>query len=291
MLLSWGYVFMNKLCIVTDTAASLPTGVDKQLGIHLVPMSIVLGDKTFREGVDMDSGSLYDLLRQGEMPTTSQPAPGDFLQVFQPLVDAGQQVIAVLVTSKASGTFQSARIAADMLPAGAVTVFDSASFAMGTGLLTIAAAEAANAGQTFLEIMELLEHLRDIHRIYLAVPTLKYLQKSGRVNMTQALVGKLLNIKPILSAEEGLVNVVEKARSWHGAIKKVLAMVKEVAGEQAVVVAVQHAGDLPAAEELAAKVRTELNVRQLYTSELSASLAMHGGPGMLGLAVYPVESV
>lgn len=282
---------MNKLSIVTDTAASLPTGLAEELGIHLVPMSIVLGDKTFREGVDMDSGSLYDLLRQGEMPTTSQPAPGDFLEVFRPLVDAGQRVMAVLVTSKASGTFQSARIAADMLPAGAVTVFDSASFGMGTGLLTIAATEAANAGQSAEEIRQLLERLRTAHRIYLAVPTLKYLQKSGRVNMTQALMGKLLNIKPILSAEDGLINVVEKARSWQGALSRILAMAKELVGDQPVVVAVQHAGDLQAAEDFLAKVQAELVVKKCYISELSASLAMHGGPGMLGLAVYPLDSL
>lgn len=278
---------MNKICIVTDSASSLPAGIARELGLRLVPMSVVLGDQTYREGVDMDRDALYALLRRGEMPTTSQPAPGDFLQVFQPLVEAGQQVVAVLVTGKASGTVQSARIAADMLPAGAVSIIDSASFGMGTGLMAMAAAEAAKAGQTLEEIEQLLAELRQAHRIYLAVPTLKYLQKSGRVNMTQALMGKLLNIKPVLGVEDGAVNVVDKARSWQAALNRVLVMAREAVGERPAVVAVQHADDPAAAAELATKVRAELNVDQLYISELSASLAMHGGPGMLGLAVYP----
>lgn len=280
---------MNKISIVTDSAASLPDQVVTQLGIKVVPMSVILGDRNFREGVDMDSAGLYDLLRRGEMPTTSQPAPGDFLEVFQPLVEAGQQVIAVFVTGKASGTVQCARIAADMLPDGAVHIFDSASFGMGTGLLSIAAAEAVLAGHPQDQIMHLLERLRPMTRIYAAVPTLKYLQKSGRVNMTQALLGKVLNIKPILGTEDGLVNVVDKARSWQGAISKMVELAKASAGGRPVAAAVQHGGDPAQAEELLVKVQAELNVSRLYVSEVSASLAMHGGPGMMGLALHPLE--
>lgn len=171
-------------------------------------------------------------------------------------------------------------------------VFDSASTAMGTGLLALAAAEAAQGRSVSVEeVLQLLGRLRDSLRIYLAVPTLKYLQKSGHVNLTQALVGMLLNIKPILSTEQGLVNVVEKTRSWPAAINRVLWLAKEAAGGRRVVVAVQHAWDLPGARALAAKARDELNVERLYISQLSVSLAMHGGPGMLGLAVYPAAVV
>lgn len=280
---------MNRIAIVTDSAASLPEDVVKELGIHVVAMSITLGDQNFREGLDMSSGELYDLLRRGEMPSTSQPAPGEFLEVFRPLIEAGQQVLAVFVTGKASGTVQSARIAAEMLPEGAVHIFDSESFGMGTGLLTIAAAEAALAGHPLPEIVHLLERLRSATHIYAAVPTLKYLQKSGRVNMTQALLGKMLNIKPILGTEDGFVNVVEKARSWQGAISRMVGIAKESAGGHPVVVAVQHGADPQAAEQLLAKAQAELNVRRFYVSEVSASLAMHGGPGMMGLALHPAE--
>jgi len=280
---------MNRIAIVTDSAASLPEQAISELGIKVVAMNVNLGDQSFREGLDMSSAELYELLRRGEMPTTSQPAPGEFLEVFRPLVEAGQQVLAVFVTSKASGTVQSARIAADMLPEGAVHVFDSESFGMGTGLLTIAAAEAALAGHPLEEIVHLLQRLRSVTRIFAALPTLKYLQKSGRVNMTQALLGKVLNIKPILGTEDGLVNVVEKARSWQGAISKMIEIAKEGAGGRPVVVAIQHGADPEAAEQVLAKVQAELNVRHHYVSEVSASLSMHGGPGMIGLALHPVE--
>ncbi|MGI6358040.1 MAG: DegV family protein [Bacillota bacterium] len=278
---------MSKITIVTDTAACLPAEAAAKLGIELVPMSVSVGQQTFREGVDMDMAALYELLRRGEMPTTSQPAPGDFLQVFQPLVDAGHQVIGVFVTGKASGTVQSARIAAEMLPAGAVTVFDSESFAMGTGLLAIAAAEAALAGHPVDQIIHLLEQLRSATHVYAAVPTLKYLQKSGRVNMTKALIGRMLNIKPILGTDQGNVQVVDKARSWPAAINRMVELIKEAAGGHPVAVAVHHAEDTVAAGELLAKLQAELDVRQHYVCDISASLAMHGGPGMLGVAFHP----
>ncbi len=279
---------MSKVHVVTDSQASLPEELLGLLPISVVPMAVQLGAITYREGIDLDKDSLYDLLRRGEMPTTSQPSPGDFLEIFKPLVEQGKKIIGVFVTGKASGTCECARLAAEMLPEADITVFDSETAAMGTGLMAIAAAEAAVEGKTKEGILAKLEQIRSNNRVYIAVPTLKYLQKSGRVKMVQAMLGAVLNIKPILSAVDGYVVVHDKARSWQGAVQKIERMVLEGAAGRKVVLAVQHAQDPQGAADLIARLSEKLDIQQSYTSEMSASLAMHGGAGMLTVAYYPV---
>lgn len=280
---------MSNLHIVTDSAASLPQEAVANLPLSVLPMWVQVGDRSLREGVDIDSAGLYEMIRQGALPTTSQPSPGDFLEIFKPLVEQGKTIIAVLVTSKASGTCASARIAAEMLPAGAVTVFDSATTAMGTGLQALAAAEAAHAGKTLPEIMAKLEELRDSNKVYLAVPTLQHLRRSGRVSQAQALLAGLLNIKVVLSADDGLIVVSEKARSWQGAVSKVEALTVEAGKAGPLIVAVQHTDAPEQAQELFARLQGKVSIARGYISELSASLAVHGGPGMLGVVFCPAR--
>ncbi len=275
---------MSNLHIVTDSAASLPQEAVAGLPLSILPMWVQAADQSLREGIDIDSAGLYELLRRGALPTTSQPAPGNFLDVFKPLVEQGKTIIAVLVTARASGTCASARIAADMLPAGAVTVFDSATTAMGTGLQALAAAEAARAGKTLPEIMEKLVELRDGIKVHIAVPTLQHLRRSGRVSQAQALLAGLLNIKVVLTTENGLVVVGEKARSWQGAINNVEARIIEAGKAGALIVAIHHTDIPEQAQELYARLQGKLDIAHGYVSELSASLAVHGGPGMLGAA-------
>lgn len=280
---------MSNLHIVTDSAASIPSDALNGLPLSILPMWVQEGDRSLREGVDIDSLGLYELQRQGALPTTSQPSPGDFLAIFQPLVDQGKTIIAVLVTSKASGTCDSARMAADMLPAGSVVVFDSATTAMGTGLQALAAAEAAQAGKCLPEIIAKLEQLRAANKVYIAVPTLQHLRRSGRVSHAQALLAGILNIKVILTAEDGLVVVKEKARSWQNAVNRLEKLVESAGSSEPLVIAVQHTDALDKAQELYQRLQGKIQVSRGYISELSASLAVHGGPGMLGVTYCPAR--
>ncbi|HHW99104.1 MAG TPA: DegV family protein [Firmicutes bacterium] len=275
---------MSNLHIVTDSAASLPAQIVGDLPLTILPMWVQLPDRSLREGVDIDSARLYDLQRQGVLLTTSQPSPGDFLEIFKPLVKQGKQVIAVLVTSKASGTCASAQMAAEMLPEGAVTIFDSATTAMGTGFQALAAAEAVQAGKTREEVLSLLEQVRASNRVYFALPTLQHLRRSGRVSLAQALLGGLLNIKVVLTAEDGLVVVSDKARSWQGAVNKMEALVMAAAEAGPLALAVQHTGVPDQAQELYERLQGKVAISRGFINELSASLAVHGGPGMLGVA-------
>ncbi|NLY53906.1 MAG: DegV family protein [Firmicutes bacterium] len=280
---------MSQIHIVTDSAASLPIAAIEHLPISIVPMYVQADKQSLREGVNIDSAGLYDLFRRGILPSTSQPAPGDFLEIFQPLVEQGKQVLAILVTSKASGTCDSARIAADMLPKGAVTIFDSASTGMGTGWQAIAAAEAALAGRPLPEIVSRLEAIRSHTQVRVALPTLKYLQRSGRVNLAQALLGGLLNIKVILSIENGEVLPHDKVRSWQGAVTRMVDAVQAAAAAEPLAVAVHHTDAPQAAADFYAKLHSRVEIARGYITELSAALGVHGGPGMLGVVYFPAR--
>ncbi|NLW17600.1 MAG: DegV family protein [Firmicutes bacterium] len=280
---------MPNLHIVTDSAASLPPQAIQGLPLTVVPMWVQMAEDSFREGIDINSTRLYEMQRQGMLPTTSQPAPGDFLNVFKPLVEQGKRVIAILVTAKASGTCASARIAAEMLPEGAVTIFDSATTAMGTGFQALAAAEAVQRGQTFPEIMSLLEQIRANNRVYVALPTLQHLRRSGRVSLAQALLGGLLNIKVVLTATDGLIVVGDKARSWQGVVNKLESLVTEAAAEGPLALAVQHTAIPEEAQELYDRLAKKVPISRGFITELSASLAVHGGPGMLGVTFCPAH--
>lgn len=280
---------MSEFHIVTDSAASLPNEAIKDLPLSIIPTWVQVTDRSFREGVDLDSAKLYELYRQGALPTTSQPSPGDFLELFKSLVDQGRKVIAVLVTAKGSGTCASASIAAEMLPEGAVTVFDSATTAMGTGLQAIAAAEAARASQSMPEIMAKLVDVRENTKVHLAVPSLQYLRRSGRISQAQALLAGLLNIKVVLTTENGLVVVGEKTRSWQNAISRLEAQVIRAGENSPLVLAVYHTDVPELAREFYQRLQAKVSIARGYISELSASLAVHGGPGMLGAAFCPAH--
>ncbi len=280
---------MSEIHILTDSAASLPKEAINDLPLSVIPTWIQVANHSFREGTEFDSAKLYELFRQGALPTTSQPSPGDFLEFFKPLVEQGKRVIAVLVTAKGSGTCASASIAAEMFPEGAVTVFDSATTAMGTGLQAIAAAEAARAGQSMQEIMDKLVEVRENIKVHLAVPTLQYLCRSGRISQAKALLAGILNIKVVLTTENGTVVVGEKTRSWPNAIKVLEAQVANVGEKTPLILAVYHT-DVPAlAREFYQRLETKVSIARGYISELSASLAVHGGPGMLGAAFCPAH--
>lgn len=273
---------MSNLHIITDSAASIPSDAIKDLPMSVLPMWVQVNNDSYREGIDLDSAGLYEFFAQGALPTTSQPSPGDFLELFEPLAAQGKEIIAVLVTDKASGTCDSARIAAEMLPDASITVFDSAMTGMGTGLQALAAAKAARDGKNKDEIVTILQKLRDDITVNIAVPTVQYLRRSGRISNMQALLAGLLNIKVVLTTDDGLVVVGDKSRSWQGAIKKMEARVEQAGLKGPLVLAVHHTNTPDLAAEFCERLQSKATIVRSYVSELSASLAVHGGPGMLG---------
>ncbi len=196
--------------IIVDSTSDLTPEVARQ--VKTVPLTIHFGEKQYVSGVDIDSKKFYEMLVESDvLPTTSQPTPYAFSQVFQEVVDAGDTAVCLTVSSKLSGTYQSASIAAEEFP-GKIFVVDTLTVAIGGGILAEYALQLANSGMEAEELARELLAQRQKVRVLALVDTLEYLKKGGRISSTVAFAGGLLNIKPVISVTDGEVKMMGKAR-------------------------------------------------------------------------------
>ncbi len=270
--------------IVVDSTASLTPELVAQNDITVIPVAIQIGSETYAEDVTITKEQFYRYLAEGAQPITSQPSPGTFYQTYQSLVGQARSIISIHLTGKHSGTVQSARLAAEMLPEADITVVDSGLTSAAMGLMALVAAHAAKLGQTKQEVLEVIEGARERIHVYVCVPTLAYLRRSGRVSFAQAALADMLAVKPILTMRDGLLLVAEKVRTYRRALDRAISLAQEQVGLSPVQVAIVHANVPEAAEEFKREVEARLNVVSMMVSDIGSALAAHGGPGMLGLA-------
>jgi DegV family protein with EDD domain len=272
--------------IVVDSTASMPDRFLEDLGVTVVPVAVQIGDRTYDDGVDLTREEFYRALESGARPLTSQPAPGTFYDVYRRLLadDPSSAIVSIHLTGKHSGTVQSAKLAAEMFPGQDIEVVDSGFTSAALGLLTMVAAHAARLGQSKREILDAIEDARQRILVYVCVPTLEYLRRSGRVSFAQAALADILSIKPILTMRHGLLEVAEKVRTYRRALERAVDMVEEQVGRAKLQIAIVHANAPEAAEEFRRQVEERLNVMSAVVADIGSALAAHGGPGMLGLA-------
>ena len=277
--------------IVTDSTADIPPLLLQQYDIRVVPINIQFGRETYEENINIDRATFLRWLDEREMPTSSQPSPGRFTQVFQTLVEEGyEQLLCVAITSKHSGTYQSALLASSMMPQVQIEVWDSLAISMGTGFQALAAARMAERGASLEAILGQLEKIRDGMRTYFTPATLKYLQKSGRVGTLSGVLASLLDIKPIIHVEDGTLDVREKVRTRGKALKRMVELIMEdLAGAGSVRLAIPHAEALEEARWLGDQLEAVLNCAETHIVDLACSLTVHGGPGLVGVIAYGEE--
>jgi len=275
--------------IVTDSTAYLPEEVVQRYGIQVIPLNVLFGERTYKEGLDLSYEQFYQMLAQAKnLPTTSQPAVGEFYELYSKLVQDGSEVISIHISSKLSGTIDSALMACKELPEASISVVDSLSTAVGLELMVIAAAEAVAAGQSRAEVVAMLEQMVRETRLFFVVDTLEYLQKGGRIGGAAALVGTLLNVKPILHLKDGRIEPLSKVRTKRKAVKELLGlMVEEMGSEEPVRIAVGHAVALKEGQSLLEKAQSRLNCTVSYLAQIGPVIGTHTGPGALGLATCP----
>ena len=281
---------VKRIAIVTDSAASVPPELAREVELEIVPVGIQIDNQFHREGLDLSPEEFYAQLEEKENITTSQPSPGDFLDIYTRLVDRAKEIISIHVTSRQSGTVQVARLLKEHIPIP-ITVVDSESASMGQGFAALAAARAAPLGKGREEILEIIERVKEKTTVFVAVPTLKYLARSGKVSRVQAMVASLLTIKPILGIKDGLVQAVDKKRSYRQALQRMIALVEERFPSERLTVAVLHSNARDKAEEFKQRVEERLRCAQVFVTEMGASLAVHGGQGMLGIAACPADEL
>lgn len=281
---------MGTVRIVTDSTADLPKELAEKYGVIVVPLKIMFGQEVYRDGVDLDSAAFYNrLTKSALLPTTSQPSPGEFVAVYERLTQKGDSVISIHLSSALSGTFHSAQLAKTMVDSKDIFVIDSRTVSMGLGLIALAAAKAAKEGQTRKEIFTLINDLINKVNVLFVVDNLDYLERGGRIGKAGAMLGSLLNIKPILTFKEGQVTPLEKVRGKSKALDRLveLACASYDPGRR-VVCSIVHADDYTSMMKLQEKVSAAYNCAEIIISELGPVVGTHGGPGVVGLVVYPV---
>ncbi|WP_163879436.1 DegV family protein [Paenibacillus favisporus] len=284
---------MTQPVIVTDSTADIPEDIAKQHDIHVVPLRLMFGEDTFEDGVDISAEVFYKRLVQSEqLPTTSQASPADYMQVYQEIMNdyPGSPIISFHISSGLSGTYQSATIAKSMLEGDPdITIVDSKSASYGFGLLVVHAARLAAEGKTVEEIVRSVEEVRRQRKLYFLVDTLEYLQKGGRIGKAAAMIGNLLNIKPILSIdEEGIIYAVEKVRGRKKALARILERFREdLGGVQNINVAVGHTADPASAEPVLEDLSRDFRLQEVVLTNIGPVVGTHVGPGTLAVFIWP----
>jgi DegV family protein with EDD domain len=280
---------MLPIAIVTDTDSSLPAALAAQFGIQQVPINIHFGEETFRSGVDIDDTEVFVRIdRDGKLPTTSAPTPGQFSEAYQTAFDAGaQSVLCFCVSAEISGTYNAALTARELLPDRDITIVDSRTLSMGQGFMVLAAAEAIQRGASKDEAIAVAESLRERTHVYAALATLKYLAMSGRVGHLAAGMANLLNIKPILTVRDGKLDMLEKVRTQQKAWNRVIELtVESLGGCPLERMGIIHVNAPEKAREFEAQLRTHLACPdEVITADFSPGLSIHSGTGIVGVVV------
>ncbi|MBR2567352.1 MAG: DegV family protein [Paenibacillus sp.] len=283
----------HKVAIVTDSTADIPEDIIRKYGIHVVPLRLLFGEETYADGIDLTSEQFYDKLRQSAvLPTTSQPSPTDFMNVYQSLLEEepDRSIVSIHLSSGMSGTYQSAMLGKSLLERDSdITVIDSKSASYGYGLMVVHAAELAEQGKSAVEIAAAVEAMQKSRKLFFLVDSLEYLQKGGRIGKASAILGTLLNIKPILSIdEEGIIYAVEKVRGHKKAMARIVELFqKDLAGKR-VNLAVGHTADLTSAEACAEQLKGHFTLNEVIYTNIGAVIGSHVGPGVIAIFMWPV---
>jgi DegV family protein with EDD domain len=275
--------------VVTDSTAYLPADVAEAARISVVPLTVAVSGQEGREGVDVSPADVARALRERRFTvTTSRPSPAEFAAVYRGLVaDGTSRVVSVHLSSRLSGTYESALLAAEEF-GGAVRVVDSASAGIGVGMVALAASRIAAAGGDVEAVRTAaLAASERVHTLFY-VDTLEFLRRGGRISAAQAFVGTALAVKPILHVARGEVVLKEKVRTSGRALARLADLAVEAAGQSDVDIAVQHLDAGDRAEALFDTLVERLGDRaqDRYLSEVGAVVAAHTGPGVIGVTVH-----
>lgn len=279
-----------KLAIITDSTSDLKKEELERLQVEAVPLHVNFQNKTWRDWVEISPAEIIKGVKEGaDLPSTSQPSPAEFAVAYERAVEAGAEAILVItISSKISGTFQSANIAAEEATVP-VTVFDSLAASLGHGEMVRTASRMRGAGAALDDILAAITTIRDTNFVVFTVGTLEYLQKNGRIGRASAFVGGLLNVKPILTLEDGVVGPLTRARGLKKAQQEMVDRFKAYAEKQdgPVVLNVIHVQDRAAAERLREAIDAA-GIQYQFGGfhEIGAVIASHTGPNTFGLYTH-----
>jgi len=273
--------------IVTDSTADIPPELAND--ITIVPCFVQFGETSYRDGVDITREQFYARLTSEQaLPKTAAPSTGMFEETYRRVTADGDQVISLHVASTLSGIYNSARLGAEAVPEAHVTVYDSETVTMSLGWMCIAAARAARQRQSVAQIVALLDEMKTRAHIFAALDTLDFLRRSGRVGWASAMMGQLLNVKPIITVYRGVVSLLERVRTRARSIQRLEELVTGLGPLEVLIVL--HTTAQEAAQQLARDL-AHLTPQPISVVEVTPIIGTHVGPNGLGLAAIVERKV
>jgi len=274
--------------IIADTLSSLPLSTAEKLNIPMLPQIVIFGDKTFRDDTEMNSKTFLEMLVSSPaLPKTAAPPPALYNPIFEKILSEDDSIIVVCPSAEVSGTVRSAEVAAKEFPGADIRIFDTRILAGSLGSIVLKADEWAKAGLNADQIIKNLQDMSSRENTYFYVDTLEYLRKGGRIGGAQALLGGILQVKPILTLRNGRVESLESQRTK----KRALARINELVNTQAphdssAMVSVMHGNAENEANKLREELKISLGINEIPLYELTPAILTHSGPGALGVSFF-----
>ena len=271
--------------IITDSTSDIPESIVSDLDIEVVPLNIHIGQDNFKHGVDIGTDEFYTKLLTGsELPKTSQPSPGEFLDVYNKFLDQSDAIVSIHVTSKLSGTYNSAiQAKSELNITKPIEVVDSATVSMALGLVVIRAAQIAKDGGTLEEVLKEVEHCSSNTEVLVVLDTLEYLEKGGRIGKARALIGSILSLKPILTVEDGIVGTFGKARTFTKAMNSLEEAIQSFTPVSDV--SVFYSTDKGIADDMVDRLSGIVEPDKLVVSRIGPTVGTYAGPKAIAVAV------
>ncbi|MBC6695676.1 DegV family protein [Terrisporobacter mayombei] len=279
---------MNNIKIICDSLSDVNKEYLEQYDIDVIPLTLILEGKEYKDGIDIKSEEFYKILREKNVhPKTSQATYAQFKEIFDKYVNEGKTVLYISGSSAATGTCQSATMAKNDSE-GEIHIYDTYNFSFGAGIFVVKAAELINEGKSIEEIFEELDRLKEKSILMFSVDTLEYLQKGGRISSTKAAVGSILNIKPILEVKDGLVSQAGQVRGKKNAINKMVDLMKEKLGNdiEQDEIYIGYSDDLKEREKLTQIATEVFKPKKIGYFMVGTCIGAHSGPGVSGILCF-----
>lgn len=276
--------------IVTDSTSDMPKELAEKYKIKIAPLRVNFGEESFLDGVELTNEEFYKRLGQSkELPTTSQVNPGEFVDIFNEILDAGDEIIGIFISTGLSGTYHSAEIARDMIKSDKIHILDSKGVTAMTSLMSIEAAKMAQKGKSTHEIMSLLEKMIENMKTMFIIDTLEYLVKGGRLSKAQGTIGGLLNVKPIIRVLD-TIETVTKVRGRAKGIKYIMDWLYSQQFELSdKTVFVVNSNDQAFADKIKTCLLENFQVGQILEAQIGAVVGTHAGPGCGGIVFCDMD--
>lgn len=271
--------------IITDSTSDIPANLLKEYGIIQLPLTVCFGQEQYRDRLDLTPAQFFKKLAEGKaLPTTSQVNPSAFVDAYKKVLDEGDSIISIHISADLSGTYQSAEIAKQILGDDRISVIDSRTATLSLGKIVLKAAELVRQGMNHNDVVKNIEEYKNTLKLIIVVDTLEYLKRGGRLSGTQALIGEMLNIKPMLTIDGGKVIVIDKVRGHKRALIRIIEIMKERGSDlKGQTVGIANAAAPEVSLQLKEMMAKEFGIKEFIETEVGCVISTHTGPGAYGV--------